>query len=629
MHKATLRQRLSYAFDNLMARGTATLTLALATLTAIFVFATAFIADELHLAPAPEGGEAPDFWELSWGHLIRAFEPSGIGDDSGGYRVVTVIVALGGIFVLSSFISLLTNGLDERLEELRRGRSLVVERGHTVILGWSPQVIPIVQELCEANRNQGKSCVVILGEADKAEMDEELRTKVKDRGRTRVVTRTGSPMDLDDLQLTNPNEAKAFVLLAPEEGDPDTQVLKALLALTNSPTRRQAPYHIVAVMRDAQNLEVARLVGKKEAQLLLVDDVLARITVQTTRQSGLSVVYTELFNFDGDEIYLMPCGALAGKTLAEAVFCCPDVTLLGIRSKKGGTRLLPPLDTTLDASDDLICVCEDDNPLRIVPPAAPDRSLIVPHEERAPKPERTLIFGWNQRGPIIVRTFDEYAAVGSQIVIVSPHDLAAEVAELAADLKRVKLSAQRGDPTARAVLLEMKPESFDQVITLSDGAIEDTQTADAKTLATLLHLRDISDKQAARFSIVSEMRDPRNRDLAEATRADDFIISDRLVGLMLSQLAEDRRLLSVFEDLLDADGSELYVKPIEHYVQTGTPVDYWTLAQAAIDRGELALGYRLIKARNERPSYGVVLNPKDKAEKVTFAPGDRIVVLAM
>ena len=48
---------------------------------------------------------------------------------------------------------------------------------------------------------------------------------------------------------------------------------------------------------------------------------------------------------------------------------------------------------------------------------------------------------------------------------------------------------------------------------------------DAKTLVTLLHLRDMAQKDETPFSIVSEMLDLRNRELAEATQVDDFIVS--------------------------------------------------------------------------------------------------------
>ena len=56
-------------------------------------------------------------------------------------------------------------------------------------------------------------------------------------------------------------------------------------------------------MRETQNYDVARMIAKDEAELVLTDDIVARIMVQTSRQSGLSVVYTELMDYGGDENY--------------------------------------------------------------------------------------------------------------------------------------------------------------------------------------------------------------------------------------------------------------------------------------------------------------------------------------
>ncbi len=78
-------------------------------------------------------------------------------------------VTLGGIFIVSMFIGILSNGLQERVEDLRKGRSFVVEHNHTVILGWSSQIFSIISELVIANANQSRSCIVILADQDKVD----------------------------------------------------------------------------------------------------------------------------------------------------------------------------------------------------------------------------------------------------------------------------------------------------------------------------------------------------------------------------------------------------------------------------------------------------------------------------
>ena len=48
---------------------------------------------------------------------------------------------------------------------------------------------------------------MILADRDKVEMEEEIRTKAPDTLGTRVVCRSGSPLDLDDLRIVDPDAA--------------------------------------------------------------------------------------------------------------------------------------------------------------------------------------------------------------------------------------------------------------------------------------------------------------------------------------------------------------------------------------------------------------------------------------
>jgi voltage-gated potassium channel Kch len=114
-----------------------------------------------------------------------------------------------------------------------------------VILGWSPQVFNIISELVIANESQPQSCVVILGDRDKVEMEDEIRDKVGSTGRTRIVCRTGSPMDMNDLDLVSLQTSKSIVVLAPEDDDPDASVIKTLLAITLGAD----PSHIISWQR--------------------------------------------------------------------------------------------------------------------------------------------------------------------------------------------------------------------------------------------------------------------------------------------------------------------------------------------------------------------------------------------
>ncbi|MBI3740197.1 MAG: NAD-binding protein, partial [Chloroflexi bacterium] len=242
------------------------------------------------------------------------------------------------------------------------------------------------------------------------------------------------------------------------------------------------------------------------------------------------------------------------------------------------------------------------------------------------KPERTLVLGWNLRAPTIVRELDHYVARGSEVILVADTEM--DLSNVMKDLTNQKFSFRRGDPTERSVLDDLRAERFDHVIVLSNADIADKQIADAKTLITLLHLREIADTTRGKFAIVSEMLDVRNRELAQVTRADDFIVSEKLVSLMLSQLAENKELQAVFQDLFDPEGSEIYLKPVADYVELNQPVNFYTLVESARRRNEIALGYRIKALGNDAgKGFGVRVNPK-KSDVISFVAEDRVLVLA-
>src|SRR5690606_124220 len=92
------------------------------------------------------------------------------------------------------------------------------------------------------------------------------------------------------------------------------------------------------------------------------------------------------------------------------------------------------------------------------------------------------------------------------------------------ELGSLQVDYLQGDTTSRAMLESLDVPSFDHIIVLAYKETLDAQRADAKTLVTLLHLREIGENAGTELNIVSEMLDDRNREIAEVTKADDFIV---------------------------------------------------------------------------------------------------------
>ena len=622
------KEQLRYRFDNVFAKGTGALIALLAAASLVIIFVVALVVKAFNLAP----DDIP-LPKLMWMGLMRTLDSGTMGGDEGGWPFLFAMltVTIGGIFVVSTLIGVLSAGIEERLDALRRGRSRIVESGHTVILGWSPAIITLISELVEANASQRDACIVIMGDKDTVEMQEAIADKIDDLRTTRVVCRTGNAIEASDLQLVSLQTAKSIIVVRPDGEDPDSQVIKVLLAITKSPTRRPEPYHIVAEIYNHENFDVAKMVGGDEVELIAVGDLVARIMAQTCRQSGLSIVYTELLDFGGDEIYFKAEPALVGHTVADAMNSFQTATVMGIRTSAGASKLNPPLDTVIGDGDQLIFVAVDDSNIQYHgrEDVTVDESLIKTGTVTVGAPEHTLILGWNWRTPAVIRELDNYVASGSHVTVVSA-DVTSDAADVATamTLQNQVLHFITADTTKRKVLEELSLADYRHIIVMSYSDVLEMQLADARTLVTLLHLRDIADRSGLRFSIVSEMLDVRNRNLAEITQADDFIVSDRLISLMMAQVSTNKALNAVFADLFDADGAEVYLKPISDYVQTGVELDFYTVIESAVRRNETVIGYRLeANSNNKELQYGVVINPT-KTDTVTFAPSDMIIVLA-
>lgn len=626
--KPSLGAHLRYAFDRWLGLGTGAQVGMLGLLVlAVIALAVGFLL----LSGIQPDGHPHGFTlaEAVWVTLAHLFDGGTMGADPQDwpYRAVMLVVTITGLLLISALIGLLTTGLVRTFEDLRRGRSTVLETGHTLILGWSPAVFTIVSELAIANQGRKRPRIVILAEHDKVAMEHEIRQKVPHLGATRVICRTGSPIDPADIAIVTPDNARAIIVLSSDSPDADTQVIKTILALTHNPDRKASKYHIVAELRDPKKREVAALVGKDELEVILSSEVVTRLTVQTCFQSGLSLVYHELFDFAGDEIYLRQEAALQGKTFRDALYAYPNGSVIGLKNAQGKIRLNPPLETKITEDDALFIITRDDKSFALAPPHPVDKTALrTDQAPRNEKPRKTLILGWNRRAPALLKELDYYVTEGSEVTVVADLDEPREISQVRPLLKHQRLWFWRGDTTDFSTLEALDLWNYQHIIVLGYTEILGQQQADAHTLETLLYLRTLVERTGAKANIVSEMLHAQNRDLAKVTQVDDFIVSHTLISLMLAQVAENKHLNGVFADLLDTEGMEIYLRPAANYVELSRPVNFYTVVAAAAERGEICIGHRLLDPCHGPSPRGVQLNPP-KTEHTAYGPTDRIIVI--
>ena len=617
MKKPSWRLRFRYWFDNVMSKGVASMLWFLGIFTVGFILLNAAIVFFLNEG---DGGERPTVAEALWRTFVQTMSANDVVEGAGWpFRVVMLVVTVIGVLIVANLIGIINGAFDAKIGQLRKGRTPVLESGHTLIIGWNAKIIPILESLCEANASDRKSRIVVVADKDKEEMDDAIREKVGGSRYARIVTRSGDPLDQDDLLIGRPFEAKSVIILAAEQyPDSDARVMKIALALTRHPLRPNRHLHITGQIRNVRNLDVAQLAGSDGARWILGTEKVGQITAQTARQPGLSAVYSEILSFGGSEIYFVDEPSLVGSTYFDAQVAFPKAAVIGVDGE-GLPRLNPPADTVIQPGERLVVVAEDDSLVRVGAPGAPDAAALSRSRGVPKKPEKTLVIGSNSCLSYVLRELDAYAAKGSTVTIAS--DVAVKGV---GKYRNLAVTTVAADATDRDTLESLKPGAYDHVIVVAYSDDMEARQADTRTLVTLLHLRDMMERDGVHFNIVSEMLEEKTRRLAEVTRIDDFIVSDLLVSLMIAQVSQNPELADVFATLFSSEGAEVYLRPASAYVKAGVEVDFYTVLAGAKARGETAFGYlRAVDGADPE----VVLNP-DKAARVAFAERDRVVVIA-
>ena len=623
-----LRVKWRYWFDNTLNSGTAALIGWLGLFSTVIVVISSLVVTIFNVDPAEKN---ISFVEALWISLMRTLDPGNLSSDNGwAFRWVMLAVTIVGVLIVSTLIGIVNAGITQTLENMRKGRSFVNERDHILILGWSPLIFSLLNKLVVARHEHERMTIVILAEKDKIEMEDVIHAKVHRDKKVKIILRNGSVIDRHDIEIVNPHSARTIVVMAQENDIHDSHSIKTIMALMKSHNRKSEKYHIIVEVRDRENLEVLELLGKDEITPIVSEELFSRITVQTSLQSGLSEVYNELLDFNDVELAFINAGPCEGLTYGEALLRFRDSTLIGIQSAGQESDANPAANLVIQGSDLLIMITGKGNATSAVEEPTIKTELFSNSLEYKRVPQHTLILGWNNKGPEIIRTLDQHFIKGSQITIfANADDLENQLDVVKSSLVNQKLSFVRGNIRNKKALTELVNKcDCNHVILLCYSDTMDMQSADSLTLITLIHLRHAVEETQRNFTVVSEILDIRNRALAEVTHADDFIVSDNLISMVIAQLACNIELKRVFDELLTPGGSEIYLRPVRDYVKIDQPVNFYTITASAARYNQTAIGYRIAEFSTDADKkYGVVLSPcKDRA--IQFHKDDKVIVIS-
>ena len=611
------RHRARYRFDNLLARGTWATLLWLGAITLAAILVSSVL---LTIAGVNFTGAEGDWLEDAWQSLLRVLDPGTMAGDVGwGQRVLALGVTVFGILVAGTLIGIIASGVEDRIDRMRRGRSVVIESDHVVVLGSSDQLPSLVEQLLRVPRGGGPPTVVVLADEDPAHLDRRIRAVVRDRHQ-RVVVRSGDPTRQEDLALVRLSHAAGVVVLA-ESGGGDTWVAETVLAVGRA--AGGTPHHpVVAEVGDPTT--AARLVAACGSWVhpLATGAALARSAAFALRQPGMGLVLDELLQPGNCELFVRPADDVAGMAFEDLLTRWTNARAIGVVRPDGHVALNPPVGTVVGPADSVALIVGP-GAFRAAPtetsqrrPTAPVRRPL-PHPDRVP--EHLLVVGWSAFGVRLLAEWARWAAPSSTVeIVVGDHDGDAPGLAGMADVRVTRASSltevidERGGlPGVTTVLLlasDRIPAPEADVDTLLDlGIIQRTRGRDGPD-----HPR-----------VVVQVRDLSHAQLVALEGRHDWLITPGLASPLLAQLVRQPARRDVLLALYDeAATSTLELFPADALGLVGT-VDVADVVATAWAHGMLAVGHLLVG-----PSRDVLALAPPLDAAVQFGPDDHVVVVA-
>lgn len=609
---STVGSRLKYRFDNALSRGPSVVIGWLGFITIGIVIMVGLLV-ALAQVGGVSGGKPVGIIEGVWQALTRVVDAGTfVGDTTWPARLIGLLITLAGIFIAGSLIGLIASAVDGQIEQLRKGRSAVLENDHVLILGWSERVPAIVAELVIANESEKRAAVIVLANEEKDLMEDTLRDAIEDPQTTRIVCRNGDPAAPKDLIRANLANSRAVICVNGSEGD--AGVVKAVLAV-NTLDEHFAGRHLVAELEDPELAMTLRTIMGDRIVPVNSDRLIAELTAQACRQRGLSQVFRDLLDYDGDEIYFGAFPELEHHTFGEARLAFEQCSPIGIQPVGGRVILNPPGETVLGPGDELVAIARDDSEFTIssVPTVSGGGHRGAPgvSEQR-----NLLVVGWSRLAPTVIRELDEFLPDGAKVTVLVDPDLADpdEVKRVVATARtEITVDVHSGGPEQ---ILERDLSDVEKAVVLGYRDSLDVGDADARSLLTVLALRHC---KPVGLQIVAEVLEARSVPIAQASGADDFVVSGELTSLMMAQLSGRHELFDVFNDLFDAGGATVQIHAMHRYEIPGG-ASYHDIVEILGSAGASAIGYR------QSGSGDVVLNPS-RSVVPNLGPSDELIVI--
>lgn len=610
-----------FYLDDLLGRGSNSLILWLAIIGAIFVLATSSLTWWIGASPYD------DFFSLVWDLAMRTIIPWEIKSDEGSdsYLVIALIVTLFGIFVLSILIGLLSSIIQSRVQAIGRGAQRFPFKDHLVIVGWSDRIIAILDELIKANESNKKNRVLIVSSVASEELSERISSNINDSKTTSIFCRCRDPLLHSTLENVNLEYAKKVLILGDEGSNIESTRLKIFLSLKkyiDSKTTEVGSSPELLINVENKNEEKTILMASENfAVPINVNDIPAKLIVETVTQPHLPAIYEEIFSFDGNELYISETireMKVRANTFEEVIEWFPEAVIFGLFSIEKGVNLLPGQKHPVSESDQLILLAEDDSMINPVDPSLRKKArksnlppsldnILQAPSEGVPVIKKIMIVGLSSQQMYIVERLSMLLPYLKCITLLMPETNAAKsVSSKISNKKLDKVECFIENIDDLDILASKDFSEYDVIIvSQTDASLCTKGEEDVTSLRVLIFLRSLVKNYKKPPRIIVEMNSGQNKDISSGDMDSDYVVSESIGSKVFAQYVENPHLKQVIDNLISSDSTRIRLLDVEKGHRLITNVDFESIAKSFLTENFILLGWKY----SVGDQFRSVLNP--------------------
>ncbi|MEI0525629.1 hypothetical protein R4K54_06855 [Brachyspira murdochii] len=468
-----------------------------------------------------------------WDSLMQFIDTGNISSVDGSIGIVLtfLMVTFIGVCGWGSLIAMINKALQDRINNLSKGNAFIMEKNHAIILGYGEEALTIVEEFIMAK----VKTIIILSEHN-VDIIRKRISFIKGSKQTNIIIREGTASRIENIKLLNIAKSSSISII----NNDDTESLNILLALKKIVEEEELDkkINICVLVHEEDTIEIIKSIEEKNFVIHVIYkyEILYKLIAQSIIYTGLSNVYEDLFSNDGNVFYIETDHDFNDCKFEDAAlkYLERGMILLGITKEDRSQLLIPNYDYLLKKENRLVILSRNNNDDNIK--EYPDiKPSIVKYKNNI------LLICEENRYDEIIKEISEYIENHNTSMI--------SYNSIKSQKNKYKFMREK-----------LKEENTTKIVLISEDNV-----TDVKSINILLIIRQIIRKENLNIAILSLLNSIQKRNLIYSDDVRDFIVSGKLIGMLMAQASISSNILYIFYGLLSKNGKDIIMSPYSDY----------------------------------------------------------------